>query len=57
MTKGQFEELKNKYRSVVKKEDMCTKVANLWSDVSCKLDLTREEISELMDILFIPDCD
>lgn len=55
MTKGQFEELKNKYRNEIKKADMCTKVANLWSDVSCKLDLTRDEISELMDILFIPD--
>lgn len=51
MTKEKFEVLRNKYK-VLSKREITEQIGVLWSDVEMERDLTREEISELFNILF-----
>lgn len=51
MTKEKFEELKERFKKF-RKEELSRRVGYLWGTVEIKKDLTREEILELMNILF-----
>ena len=51
MTAEKFEILKNKYKTLNKK-GITEQIGVLWSDMEMEKELTREEISELFNILF-----
>lgn len=51
MTKEKFEEIKKRFKKIKTKE-LSIRVGHIWGFISANRDWNREEILELMEILF-----